>query len=41
LEKFKVKDNCWICEGWSEMKFDFTTNLKGAEVAIHFDFDNY
>jgi hypothetical protein len=23
------------------MKFDFTTNLKGAEVAIHFDFDNY
>ena len=21
LQKLKIKDNCWLCEGWSEYRF--------------------
>lgn len=42
LQKYKVKDNCWICEGWSEFKFDLKVPQHiGAEVYLHFDFDDY
>lgn len=37
---------CWICEGWSEMKFEWKVGKSGAAmtrepVYIHFDFDEY
>ena len=41
LQKVKGKDNCWICEGWNECKFDIRTRIFGAEVSLHFDFDDY
>lgn len=30
LHKIKVKDKCWICEGWSECKFEFRSNIFGG-----------
>lgn len=41
LHKVKNKDNCWICEGWNECKFDIRSRIAGAEVNLHFDFDDY
>lgn len=36
---------CWICEGWSEMKFEWKVGKSGTgirePVYIHFDFDEY
>jgi hypothetical protein len=36
---------CWICEGWSEMKFEWKVGKSGKimkePVYIHFDFDEY
>jgi hypothetical protein len=37
---------CWICEGWSEMKFEWKVGKSGTTavkepVYIHFDFDEY
>ena len=26
LQQLKSKDNCWICEGWSEMMFEIRTD---------------
>ena len=39
--QFKGKDNCWICEGWSEMQFEFRSNIIGGQVFIHFEFDDF
>ena len=37
-----MKDNCWICEGWSEFRFELRIPSKiGAEVNLHFDFDEF
>ena len=41
LQKIKGKDNCWICEGWNECKFDIRSRIAGAEVYLHFDFDDF
>lgn len=41
LQKFKKKDNCWICEGWNEVKIDYRSKILGAEIYVHFDFDDY
>lgn len=41
LQNVKGKDNCWICEGWSEIKFDLRCKALGAEINIHFDFDDF
>ena len=42
LQKLKIKDNCWICEGWSEFYFSLSVpHNKAAEVYLHFDFDDY
>lgn len=36
---------CWVCEGWSEMKFEWKIGKSGPHVKepvyIHFDFDEY
>jgi NLR family CARD domain-containing protein 3 len=37
----KVKDNCWICEGWTECKFEFRSQIFGGEVYLHIAFDGY
>ena len=41
LQGYKYKDNCWICEGWSEMYFEIKSIKLEANVYIHFDFDQY
>ncbi|CAI2364059.1 unnamed protein product [Moneuplotes crassus] len=48
---YRGTTNCWICEGWSEVKFHFdvtTSNIPLTEedgvlkgVNIHLDFDDY
>jgi hypothetical protein len=37
----KQKDNCWICEGWSELRFELVTDKTEANVYIHFEFEDY
>jgi hypothetical protein len=37
---------CWVCEGWSEKKFEWKVEISGTirikePVYIHFDFDEY
>lgn len=36
---------CWICEGWSEKRFEWKSGISGHHfkepVYIHFDFDEY
>lgn len=36
---------CWVCEGWSEQKFEWKIGESGHHlkepVFIHFDFDEY
>lgn len=41
LLKYRNKDNCWICEGWSEQRFEMRTSQIGAAVYIHFEFDKF
>ncbi|EGR27628.1 leucine rich repeat protein [Ichthyophthirius multifiliis] len=47
MQNFDCKqvDNCWICDGWFEVKFeikDTSSDLFGGEpVFLHLDFDNY
>lgn len=41
LQHLKAKDNCWICEGWSEHKFELRTPAFDAEVSIHFLFEDF
>jgi hypothetical protein len=36
-----TKDNCWICEGWSEHNFEIRTPTFGGNVNIHFLFENF
>jgi len=43
--KVKAYQKCWVCEGWSEAKFEWRMGQSSAvakqPVYIHFDFDNY
>ncbi len=43
--KLNSVQNCWVCEGWSEMKFEWRIGMSGdgeeEPVYIHFDFDEY
>lgn len=43
--KIMSYQSCWICEGWSEMKFEWKVGISGTivkePVYIHFDFDEY
>lgn len=46
VRKIRSKNNCWICEGWREVKFEFTPKEPIADfnshlVKLHLSFDNY
>ena len=46
VRKIRSKNNCWICEGWREVKFEFTpkepiVDINSHLVKIHLSFDNF
>ena len=46
VQKIRSKNNCWICEGWREIKFhykpnNYEGNLESAYVHLHLNFENY
>lgn len=48
LFSLKAASNCWICEGWTEIKFEFTpgvsSNIEIDEtkpLMLHVDCDDY
>lgn len=44
LKPYKPCSNCWICEGWSEAKFEFevASNFEKVEkVRVHLSTDDY
>ena len=46
VQKIKHKNNCWICEGWKEVKFrykphNYEGNVSEAQVKLHLDFEGY
>lgn len=45
FSKIMSYQNCWVCEGWSERKFEWKMGISGSilkePVYIHFDFDTY
>ena len=46
VQKLRSKNNCWICEGWREIKFHykpskFEGNLDSSYVRLHLNFENY
>ena len=46
-KKLRSKNNCWICEGWREVKFNYKPNNKQEEnitdsmASLHLNFENY
>ena len=48
LIKLKAYSNCWICEGWTQMKFTFISGVtiprevaEDENVFIHLSFEDY
>jgi hypothetical protein len=46
IKKIRAKNNCWICEGWREIRFfykptHFEGTLQQQNVKLHLNFDNY
>ena len=46
VQKIKHKNNCWICEGWKEVKFhykphNYEGNVSEAQVKLHLEFEGY
>ena len=46
VQKLRSKNNCWICEGWREIKFHYKPskyegNLESSYVRLHLNFENY
>jgi hypothetical protein len=46
IRKIRAKNNCWICEGWKELKFSYKPptkiqDPKEIEVKVHLNFENY
>ena len=46
IRKIRAKNNCWICEGWRELKFTYKPpkdieNPSDLDVKIHLNFENY
>ena len=46
VQKLRAKNNCWICEGWREVKFHYKPNkyegdLQKAYMRLHLNFENY
>ena len=42
--ELRVADNCWICEGWTEVKFEFESediDVDIVPVKLHVSCDNY
>ena len=46
IKKLRAKNNCWICEGWREIKFNYKPN-KGEKnyendfIKLYLNFENY
>ena len=45
-KKLRNKNNCWICEGWREVKFNYKPikqeeNIDEAMATLHLNFENY
>ena len=45
-KKLRCKNNCWICEGWREIKFNYSSpnpssNNKNDFIKIYLNFENY
>lgn len=40
-----LKDCCWICEGWNEIKFEWIPGISGdadsEPIFLHLDFDSF
>ena len=47
LNKVRAKNNCWICEGWREIKFNYKPPISSEEdyeqnyVKLYLNFENY
>ena len=47
VQKIRGKNNCWICEGWKEVKFKYTPpnnnniNLSDATCKVYLNFEGY
>jgi NLR family CARD domain-containing protein 3 len=48
MMKMKAFSNCWICEGWSQMKFVYTPGVTSSRpiteydnLYVHLGFENY
>ena len=46
VQKLRSKNNCWICEGWREIKFHYKPNnyegdLDSSYVRLHLNFEKY
>ena len=51
IKKLRAKNNCWICEGWREVKFNYkpnsnnnnkqAENLNDSTATLHLNFEKY
>ena len=46
IQKIRGKNNCWICEGWKEIKFhykphNYEGDVNSAVVKLHLNFEGY
>jgi len=45
VRKIRAKNNCWICEGWREIKFSYKPinqeNINTYKVKLHLSFEEY
>lgn len=39
--RVKILQNCWICEGWSEVKFEWDGRVPSEPVFLHLECDNW
>ena len=46
IKKLRSKNNCWICEGWREIKFNYKpnrndNNYENDYIKLYLNFENY
>lgn len=45
VRKIRAKNNCWICEGWREIKFSYKPihqeHINSYKVKLHLSFEEY
>ena len=41
IKKLRSKNNCWICEGWREIKFNYKVNSQDDYIKLYLNFENY